>query len=348
MKRISLAACAIAATALGTALLTACGGAGIGLDAVPMPEADLVGAVHPQSMRDAGFWTAVADVAERQSAGVGESTWEQFAFIREVLERTDLTTDDLLEIRIAGRNDQDGFRPLVGFRLAKRLTPEATIAVLDALAEEYDRPVELTEMQHPAGEILQVQTRAGQDLESVWIGFAPGGTVIFQGAEEEVRAAMDRLDAGSPAPLSAELARVSGAADPEVQAWLAYTVSEQQRNDIAAMLDISGAPAPVKGLADSLEGFTAALVEFRAADSMEVRLNWYFDGETRAETFRTHMSGLTELLKGIVALASGGRPIDAVNGMSLTREDNLVRLDLAVSQKDLLTLEELYELNLTE
>jgi hypothetical protein len=187
-----------------------------------------------------------------------------------------------------------------------------------------------------------------EGLRVILFGFAPGETVVFQGVEEEILAAMDRLESGQAAPYPAEIARVSALVDPQNQAWLAYTVSDQQRSAMAEMFGMDGAPAPLQELVGSLDAFTSAVAEFQAGDSMAVRLHWFFEGETKAESFHTSMTGLTELFKGLVALASGGRPIDAVNTMTLTRSDQAVRLDLSVSQKDLLTLEELYELNLTE
>jgi hypothetical protein len=141
---------------------------------------------------------------------------------------------------------------------------------------------------------------------------------------------------------------VSAQVGPEVQAWFAYAVSENQRGAIIDLFGMDDVPAPLQGLADSLDAFTSVVAEFEAGDSMEVHMQWYFAGDEKAESFHSSMTGLTELLKGLVALASGGRAIDAVNSMALTQADQVVRLDLAVSQEDLLTLEELYELNFTE
>ncbi len=348
VKPTQLCSSAVAALLVGAVFLAACGGPGIGLDAVTMPDADLAVVIHPQAMRQAAFWDGVAELTERQAAGIGDSTIEQFAFFRQVLVQTELTADDLLEIRVAARMRDDRIRPVTGFLLARPLTSDATVTVLKSLAEQYDRPVTITELDHPAGTLLQIEMQASPNAEKLLIGFAPGETVIFQGVEEEVLAAMDRLESGQAAPLSGELARVSATVGLEVQAWLAYTVSENQRGAIIDLFGVDDTPAPLKGLADSLDGFTSAVAEFEAGDSMEVRLHWYFEGDGKAESFHTSMTGLTELLKGLVALASGGRPIDAVNSMTLTRADQVVRLDLAVSQSDLLTLEELYELNLTE
>ena len=348
MKQLLQVGRAVAAMVLGALVLAGCGGPGIGLDAVTMPGAELAGAIHPQGMRQAAFWDSVVELAERQSTGAGESTWDQFVFIRQVLERTDLTADDVLEIRIAARTTQEGIRPVTGFRLAKPLTPEVTIDVLQSLAEQYDRPVTILKVDHPAGDVLHVAMQTRQNAESFWIGFAPGDTVVFQGVEQEVLAAMDRLESGQAVPYSGELARVSALVDPEAQAWLAYSVTEQQRGAIIDLFGMDDVPAPLKVLADGLDAFASALVEFEAGVGMQVRLRWFFDGDDKAETFHASMAGLTELFKGLVGLAGGGRPIDAVNSMTLTRVGEMVLLDLTVSQNDLLTLEELYELNLTE
>ncbi|MBD3869110.1 MAG: hypothetical protein IFK94_13390 [Acidobacteria bacterium] len=336
-----------AALILGVVALAGCSSPGIGLDAVPMPEATLVGTIDPQGMRATGFWDSVADLAENRSAGLGESTWEQFAFIRQVLDSTDLTADDLLEIRVALRSTDDGIRPVTGFQLARPLTPEMTIAVLESLAAQYDRRISILEVDHPGGDVLHVELETGVDTESLWIGFAPDATVVYQGIDEEILSVMDRLDAGQAAPLSEELARLGETVSPEAQAWLAYTVSDAQRGIIAEMF-AEDVPAPLQGLAQSLDAFSSSVVEFQSGDDLEVRLRWYFEGDDKAQAFHDSMGGLTELFKGLVALASGGRPIDAVNSMTLSRSDRMVMLGLHVSQKDLLTLEELYELNLTE
>ena len=338
----------LAVLILGTAALTGCSGPGIGLDAVPMPEADMVGTIDPQGLRATGFWDGVADLAERQSTGLSESTWEQFAFIRQVLDGTELTADDLLEIRVAVRATDDRIRPVTGFQLAKALTPEMTIGVLRSMAAQYDRRITILEVDHPGGDVLHVELETGDDPESLWIGFTPDATVVYQGIDEEILAVMDRLDAGRAAPLSEDLARLGETVSPEAQAWLAYTVSEAQRGNLAEILGMQGVPELLEGLAQSLDGFSSAVVEFQSGDDLEVRLRWYFEGDDKAQSFHDSMGGLTELFKGLVALASGGRPIDAVNSMTLSRSDSLVMLGLHVSQNDLLTLEELYELNLTE
>ena len=328
--------------------LTACGGPGIGLDAVPMPEADLVGQVDPQAMRETPFWDAVADLAERQSAGVGDSTWEQLAFVRQIMKSSELTFDDILEVRLAAQVTGERVQAVTGFRFDRPLSPETAVSAMEALAEEYRHPVMIGEVEHPAGTVLRVEMQDGQRLPPVFIAFAPGETVVFQGSEKAVLGAMDRIESGRASEPSPELARVTASVDPEAQAWLAYTVSGEQRETITGLLGVDDIPAPLQGLVDSLDSFTSVVTEIRATENMEVRVSWLFDGTDDAESFHTSMTGLTELLKGVVALASGGRPIDAVNSMVLTRTELAVLLDLTISQNDLFTLEELYELNLTE
>ena len=339
---------AITALLLGTALYSGCGGPGIGLDAVAMPEADLVGQFDPQAMRGAPFWNAVADLAERQSTGVGESTLDQVAFFRQILERTELTADDLLEVRLAARMTGERLDVVTGFLLASPLTPQATDAVLESLAEQYSRPVAIQDLDHPAGTVLRVETETGEKMPAVFIGFARGNTVLFQGGEEAVQGAMDRIGSGKASVPSLEMVRLTATVGTDAQAWLAYTVSEDNRDTMMRMFGAENVPAPLQGLLDSLGTFTSAAAEIHAGEDLDVRLNWYFQGTDNAETFQTSLNGLTELLKGLVALASGGRSIDAVDSMTLTRSDQSVQLGLTVSQNDLLTLEELYELNLTE
>ncbi len=340
--------CKVCVLTVWAAGLAGCGGPGIGLDAVAMPDANLVGQVDPQAMREAPFWDAVADLAERQSAGVGEATWEQLAFVRQIIKNSELTFDNILEIRLAAQVTGEGVQAVTGFRFDRPLSPETTVAAMEALAEEYRHPVVIGEVEHPAGTVLRVEMQDGQRLPPVLIAFAPGETVVFQGSEQAVLGAMDRIESGRASEPSPELARVTAAVGPEAQAWLAYAVPGNSREAITGLLGAGDIPAPLQGLMHSLDSFTSVVTEVRAAENLEIRLNWLFDETAEVESFHTSMTGLTELLKGVVALASGGRPLDAVNSMILTRTELAVLLDLTVSQNDLLTLEELYELNLTE
>ena len=340
--------CRICTFTVWVVVLIGCGGPGIGLDAVPMPDADLVGQLDPQMMRGTPFWGAVADLAERQSAGAGDSTWEQLALVRRIMESSELTLDDLLEVRLAAQATGEAVQAVTGFRFGRPLSPETVVSAMEALAEEYRHPVTIGEVEHPAGTVLRMEIQDGQRLPPVFIAFAPGETVVFQGSENAVLGAMDRIESGRASEPSPKLTRVTASVDPETQAWVAYTVSGKQRETITGLLGADDIPAPLQGLVDGLGSFTSVVAEVRAAENLEVRVHWFFDGTDEAQAFHSSLTGLTELLKGVVALASGGRPIDAVNGMELTRTDLVVLLDLTVSQNDLFTLEELYELNLTE
>jgi hypothetical protein len=351
MKRFLSIACKSCFMAAWSVIFFGCGGPGIGLDAAPMPDASLVGKIDPQAIRATPFWDAAAELVARQMTGMDVRNLEQFVFLREVMENSDLALDDLLEIRLAAQvqgGEGREVQAVTGFRFGRPLSPDSAVQALESIAARYGTAVTIGEVEHQAGTVLRVEVPDGERSRQVWFGFAERETVVFQGTESAVLGAMDRIDSGTAAEMPAELARVTASIGPEVQGWLAYTVSERQRETISGLLGLEDIPAPLSGLAGSLLTFTSGLTEVQVAENLKLRVHWFFEGPQEAEAFYGSITGLTELAKGVVALASGGRPIDAVNDMSLAGTDRSVYLDLSVSQNDLLTLEELYELNFTE
>jgi hypothetical protein len=329
--------------------VSGCGSPQIGLDATRMPDADLLGRADVVALRQGSFWKAVAEIAERNYEP-GSGTWENpLETIQSILEAGDLSPDDLLEVRIAAALQSEEDRPLlVGFLLAGPLDLDQVQSALESAAEGTDVDTTFTRLDHPGGVILSLEGQAGEVKEQLHIGFADGGRVLFAGSPAVVDGAMNRSESRERSQIDEKLSGLEAIVSPDAHAFVAYIVAPGQREMIQEMM-AGEIPVPhLAVLGNSLRTLEGVILEMQVHESLNLALNWTFmDGED-AGSFHSALQSTTDLLKGVVALATGGKPIDAINDLTLEREDSKVTLNLQVTENDLLTLEELYALNFGE
>jgi hypothetical protein len=314
-----------------------------------MPDADLLGRADMVALRQGSFWEAVAGIVARNTepgTGSGENPYET---VQSILRAGDLSPEDLLEVRIAAALNSGDDRPvLFGFLLARPLDLDQVQTALTSAAGEAGLETEFTELSHPGGPILSMEGQAGGAQELLHIGFAEGGRVLFAGGPVVVAGAMDRSESRESSTIDEKLSGLEAMVALDAHAWLIYLVAPDHREMLQKMTAGEIPFAPLAALGASLGSLEGAIVELQVHDSLNLTLNWTFLDTEDAGSFYTALLGTTDLLKGLVALATGGKPIEAVNDLTLEQAGLKVALNFNVTESDLLTLEELYALNFSE
>ncbi len=332
-------------------LLTAgCGSPKIGLDATGMPDAALLGRADLEALEQGSFWNSLSDLLERHKDEEGLDPNMIPGSIPSVLKASGLALEDLLEVRVAMSSaSQDDFPAVFGFRVSRPVTPEQFQDGFTLIGKKIGREVRCTVSDHPAGRVLSVEFEAGEgNRGTMYVGFAERGKVVFLGGPAGVVGAMDRTASGEPAEIPESLADLQRMIPEKTRAWLVYTVSSEQRD---LMRESLSGEVPVPVLADlgkSLQSLQGYFLYADLTDSLELSMNWSFRDEGDAGRFLESMQKTVELLKGVLPLATGGKSLDVVDHLTVSVKEARVTLDLAVTEHDLQTFEELYELNFSE
>ncbi|NLF17344.1 MAG: hypothetical protein GX595_08810 [Lentisphaerae bacterium] len=334
------------------------------LRAAVVPDADLLMTVQGTAWRETPIYAvmdrlwAEAKAAPREGEAVVPVQKELTRSVVNPLEALGVGSEDMVAMvwsaRTLGQWGQlyrsdaqqalEQFGLVLAARLAQPLTMVKIRMALGNLAGAQGQELMFEKGSYQGAEILSVvrpeQPGESRRLpQSFLVALVDGGLAVYVGGEAGVKAALDRLAAAQPAPLSATMTTAREAADPAAQTQAFLVLNDQVRTFAATRAtQMPEQQALQRTALQGLAGLQYVALGVSGSDKVAMRLGQVFASAEQAAAMTSVVDQFVlAMLKGYLFQAVG-QPIPLIQSLSSRQSESSMEVVAEVTEEDLRAL----------
>jgi len=174
------------------------------------------------------------------------------------------------------------------------------------------------------------------------VALLDNGTAVYLGTEADVKAALDRLAAGTPAAFTAAMKTAQDSAAPGTLAILFFVPGDALRAKAKeSAVKMQGQNPLFAGAMQAVAGLQSVVFGAKAADRVAMQLTGTFSAAQEGVQMKTMIDGMVLGMGKMLLMQAVGKPIPFIESLSSRQEGNSVSLVAELTEEDCQALIEL-------